>query len=59
MAGAGRGTFVVDGTNFGAAAHAADKYDMPQLGKQVVTYLNMISINTGNERGAVFHLLGR
>lgn len=45
---AGRDTFKVDGTNFGAAAYIADKYDMPGLGKQVTVYLDTVSIHTDN-----------
>lgn len=38
----------MDATNFRAAAHVADKYDMPVLGKQVATYLNTVNVLPGN-----------
>lgn len=38
----------MDATNFSAAAHVADKYDMPVLGKQVASYLNMVAVLPGN-----------
>ena len=45
---AGRDAFAVDDTNYGAAAYVADKDDMPELGKRVETYLNTMTITTGN-----------